>query len=306
MTSNFVVHEPDLNSCLQHIIEHPADPQYNSFIINGDEVTGGLILAQLYHDLSEKYLERKILYLQKDAILDFIRARPHEMLMSYHRLHPNLFCVLIAELELKSLNKTEQDKLALFLKSLMKQHIQVVVSTSLVAERAYANASAITPEFWSWYMSSRDYAITSCKAVYTKDLSAALTLEQDKKRFKLISLFRKTYHFGELYSGILAEDERKNLDRYSIHLGICWLGSYEPPQTAFPKAICPRCKKTALRPYSCIASPLSGRHVIKFHCLNCNELIATNDALDYYQLLRTYGTRARYRVVPQEGSKKGE
>lgn len=305
MTSNFVVNDPDLMRCLQHIIAHPADPLYNSFILNGDEISGGLILAQLYHNLSEKYPEREILYLQEYDILEFIRARPHELLMSYHRLHPNLFCVLLAGVELTSLNKTEQDKLALFLKYLTKQNIQVVVSTSLVTERSFSDCSTITPEVWSWYMSGRDYETSRCKTIYTKDLSAALTIEQDKKRLKLFSLFRKSYHFGELYPGILEKDG-KNIDRYSIQLGICWLGSYEPPQDKFPKAICPRCQKTALRPYSCIASPLSGRHVIKFYCYNCRERIATNNALDYYQLLRTYGTRKRYRVLPQEGSKKGE
>ena len=72
---------------------------------------------------------------------------------------------------IRSLNKTEQDKLALFLKYLTKQNIQVVVSTFLVAERSFSDCSAITPEVWSWYMSGRDYETSRCKTIYTKDLS---------------------------------------------------------------------------------------------------------------------------------------
>jgi len=297
MTNHFLLQDANLKPHLQHIIDYPADPLYNSFIMTGNLFGGTLALEQMRQAFIKKYPEREILQYQGNAIQQLIKSSPLELLLNFHQLHQNLLVILLADLELSRWTKEEQNKLALFLKSLTKNHIQVAVSTSIIANQGYSNSSSITPELWSWFMSGREYTVQSKHLIYTKDLTCALTLEQDEKRFKFLSRWRKSYHFGELYPGILTQDNNLEFNPLmDMRLGLCWFGNFDPPCYIFPRAICPNCGKVKLIPYSCIASMLSGGHVIKFHCLNCHERLATNDALDYYQVLRTYGTRPYYRT----------
>lgn len=298
MTNNFFLNAPELKSHLRHIVEHPGDPQYNSFIISQNVFGGTLALEWLRKELREKYPDCEFLYLQRYAISDFLRTKPNEMLTNYASLHPKLICVLLADLDAENLNENEQTKLALFLKSLTKRNIQVAASTSIAPHLSYPDGTALTPELWSWFMSGREYILKYNILTYTKDLTCSLTLDQDRKRFKLLSrLLRKSYHFGELYPGILTQDDDLDFnDLMRVKLGLCWLGTFKPPCWIFPRALCPNCGKIKLIPYSCIASVLSGGHVIKFYCLNCHERLATNDALDYFRVLRAYGTRRCYRA----------
>lgn len=298
MTSNFCLNDPNLKNHLQHILEHPADLQYNSFIISGNLLGANLALAQFLQKLKAKYPDKEIINLQGHGIISFIRSKPLELLLNFHKLHPNLICALFRDLKLSEWTKEEQDKFALFCKSLIKNGVQVLSSADI---GLYNSAlPPITPEMWSWYMSAREYTLKHNLITYTKDLTASLTLEQDKKRFKLFSRLFKSHHFGQLYPGILVQDEHLDFDEHMhTKLGLCWFGEFRPPCYIFPKAICPTCGKVKLIPYSCIASVLSGGHVIKFFCLNCRERLATNDALDYYRVLRFYGTKHDYRARRQ-------
>jgi len=206
-------------------------------------------------------------------------------------------------LDLARWTDEEQDKLALFLKTLTNHHIQVAVSCN-VGIYDDAHFPPMTPEMWSWYMSGYQYCLQYGLVTYRKDLTCSLTLEQDRKRWGLLSRLSNSHRFGELYAGVLSKDD--NLDFHEnmrIELGLCWLGRFDPPAYIFPRAVCPTCRKEKMIPYSCIASVLSGGHVIKFHCLSCRERLATNNALDYFRMMRDYGTRNYYRYHAPNASK---
>lgn len=299
MTNNFLLNSPELKHYLNHIVEHPGDALYNSFIISGDSFGGTLALEKLEKDLSAKYPSREILKYDGYRLIEFISKSSEELLKNFYKLHPNLLCVFVLNLELCNWQNKEQDKLALFLKTLIKQGIQVAVSTSFIyGHCSYRDSSEPTGEMWSFFKSSREYTLPFNRVIYTKDLtSCSLTLEQDKKRFKFLShLIKSSYHFGELYRGVLSNDENTNFNStMDVEVGLSWLGGFSVPCYIFPRAICPNCGKAKLIPYSCIASVLSGCHVIKFHCLNCKDRFATNQTLDYYKIMREYGTRPYYK-----------
>ena len=298
MTHHFFLNDPNLKNHLQHILEHPADAPYNSFIISGNLFGGTLALEQFRQKLKAKYPNQEILNLQGHGIISFIRSNPLEFLLSFHKLHPNLICALFCDLELSGWTKEDQNKFALFCKGLTKSGVQVLASADIGLYNSVL--PPITPEIWSWYMSAREYTLKPNFITYTKDLTCSLTLEQDKKRFKLFSRLFKSHHFGQLYPGILSQEKHLLFDGHmQTRLGLCWLGEFRSPCYIFPRALCPTCGKVKLIPYSCIASVLSGGHVIKFFCLNCRERLATNDALDYYRVLRFYGTKPYYRARRQ-------
>lgn len=291
MTNNFFLNAPELKKHLSYINENLADPQYNSFIITGDSIGGAFALEQFVRDLKQKHPLREILVFNTHSIYDFIKKTPIEMLTNFYRLHISLATVILTELDVEGWTKEEQDKLAVFLKTLTKHYVQVVA--------AFNTGASLTPEMWSWYMSGYQYHLNYGLVSYKKDLTCSLTLAQDRKRWHWLSRIRQTYHFGELYPGILMQDDEMVFNGFMLmELGLCWLGKFTPPGYIFPRAVCPTCGKIKLLPYSCIASALSGGHVIKFHCLNCHERIATNNAIDYYRILRTYGTRYCYIAKP--------
>lgn len=295
MTNNFFLNAPELKKHLAHIVSNPAEPQHNSFILTGDLIGGTLALEEFKHELKQKHPLREVLHYDGYQIRDFIQKTPLEMLKNFHCLHISLLAVILTRLNLERWTNEEQDKLAVFLKTLTRQHIQVVASCNIGLYND-SHLPAVTPEMWSWYMSGYQYCLKYGLVSYRKDLTCSLTLEQDRKRWGLLSRLSKTHSFGELYAGILTQDDKLDFNSdMKVELGLLWLGSFEPPAYIFPRAVCPTCGKGKMIPYACIASVLSGCHTIKFHCLNCHERLATNNALDYYHLMRDYGTRPYYR-----------
>ena len=226
------------------------------------------------------------------SISEFLQKTPEIMLENFHSLHPDLLGVVVTDLEEDRLSPAEQDKLALLLKTLVKQQIQVAVSSGI-----WPQTGKLSPELWSCYRSGLEFTLPYRRVIYTQDLTCSLTLSQDRKRLKWIPrLFQ--HHFGMLYPGILCGDDGLDFsDTMNVELGLCWMGKFTPPTYIFPRAVCPTCGKVKLTVYSCIASVLSGAHVIKFHCLNCGERVATNNASAYLRMMRTYGTRAAYRAA---------
>lgn len=310
MTANFRLNDPQLMKHLHHIEEYPADPLYNSFIINGNEFGAALALAQTRRNLRQKYPQREILFYTGPEFQQFIRQTPIELLQNFLQLHPHLLAVIVEWLEVDKLTTSQQDTLGVFLKHLTAHHIQVIASTPIIAARYGINSTPISREMWSWFMSAREYVLPNGCVQYIHDLTCSLSLEQDKKRFKWLTRLRKSFHFGELYPGILSQDEKLHFHKnMNMELGLCWFGKFAPPANIFPRAVCPTCGKVQLIPYSCIASMLSGGHVIKFYCLHCGERFAINQALDYFRVLRTYGTHVHYRFSKQRTGpdiKKGE
>ena len=297
MTTNFSLNAADLEPLLYHLAEHPADPLYNSFIILGDSLGGSLVLERLRRHLIQKYPRKEILFYKGNdfEFCSFIKSSPIELLKHFYQLHPNLLCVLVADLGVDNITPLEQDKLALFLKTLTKHGVQVAVSTSLIAGRSYTDASTLTGEMWSWFMSGREYTLQPWQTTYTRDFTNALTLEQDKKRFKLFSRLETKLFPWTLYPGILSEEDFSAFyQTVSTDVEISGLETFTPPYYIFPRAICPSCGKTEMIPYSCRGSIRSGGHVIKFHCRSCKERIAANNIPDYFQIICRYGTRSYY------------
>ena len=291
---NFQLNTTGFKPYLRHIADHPGDPAYNSFIISGDGFGAELAFGFLRRNWQEKYPHKEVLELNGHyGITEFLKKTPEIMLENFHRLHPNLLGVLVTDLEEERLSQAEQDKLALLLKTLVKQQVQVAVSSSV-----WPQTGNLSAELWSCYRSGLEFTLPYRRVIYTQDLTCSLTLEQDRKRFKWLSRLFKTHSFGTLYPGILSGDDGLDFsDTMAVELGLCWLGKFTPPTYIFPRAVCPTCGKAKLTVYACIASMLSGGHVIKFHCLNCGERVATNNAPAYFRMMRTYGTRECYRAV---------
>ena len=294
--NSFSVNAPGLARYLQHILNHPGDPFYNSFIISGNEFGGTLALEWLKAKLTAKYPGREILHLPRYAISDFLRNKPAEMLVNYTRLHPNLLCVLVTDLEEDRLKNEEQNKLALFLKSLTKYNIQVAISSSIIVNQGYSNSSSITPELWSLYMSGREYCLRAEFITYNKDLTRILKPEQNKKHFKPFSYLSRILSCGKPALNILRKDTEDNFHPpTNMDLIIAPMGVYNPPCHIFPRAQCPSCGKVELIPYSCFSSAFSGCHTIHFYCSNCFKRWSTQDLREYFHIFRLYGTRTIYR-----------
>ena len=112
---------------------------------------------------------------------------------------------------------------------------------------------------------------------------------------------KDSYNVGELYPHIFSsDDELEFKDGMPLDVAIIWLGTFEINSSIFPKMKCPICGKTELIPYFCGASILSGCHVIKFYCLNCNEKIAFNRVSDYYHEIRNYILKNRQNLKKSE------
>ncbi len=269
-TLNFQLKDTALDQHFKHIIENPGNPLYNSFIIHGDTFAGTLALLQLKENLESKYPDKEVLYYTSSRLNDFIKSIPKLLIENYHKLHPNLIGVLVEELSVRGLDKKAQDNLALFLKKLVSRNIQVVVSTNIVPYKYGINTTFLTGEMYSWYLSGREYMLKG-KAIYTKDLSKARTLEQDKKD-KPDSL-GKTHRIGQIYPGILIQNPPHNID---------------PKMNLMPKAKCPACGKTELMPYNFVRSMISGNHIVWFYCKNCKERLATNQVSDYFAAVNHY------------------
>ena len=100
---------------------------------------------------------------------------------------------------------------------------------------------------------------------------------------------KKSYHVGELYPEIFSHDENLTFNEETkLNVALIYVGAFELENNVFSKIKCPICGKEEAIPYFCGASILSGAHVLKFHCLNCKELIATNDLKEYYHSIRNY------------------
>lgn len=67
-----------------------------------------------------------------------------------------------------------------------------------------------------------------------------------------------------------------------------WYGGFTVNSGKLPKEICPCCGQKSLVPYHFAGSVLLGCHIIKFHCLNCKELVACDNNTQYYQQVRDY------------------
>ena len=94
---------------------------------------------------------------------------------------------------------------------------------------------------------------------------------------------------------------RCSLTSWLLQVGIIWLGAYKLKSSLFQKVKCPICNQETLVPYSCVASVLSGAHIIKFHCLNCKEHIATNKMSSYYHTIRDYIIANRSNLIGDKG-----
>ena len=147
----FDLQDKQLSEHLQHIVYHPADPLYNGFVITGDSIGGKVALQRLQAKLSAIYQSHEVLYYTDKQLADFIKPTPEVLLQHFHKFHPALICVLIEGLSVQALNDAEQDKLALFLKTLVSHQIQVVVSTEIVARMGNEHATHLTGELWSWF-----------------------------------------------------------------------------------------------------------------------------------------------------------
>ena len=302
MTNNFLLNAPELKPHLQHIIEHPADPHYNSFILLGDLFAARLALEKLQRDFSKTYPQQEILFWEGYPLKEFLENSPLELLAHFHQLHPNLRCVIVANVTDELLTQAEQGKLGIFLKNLTQHGVQVAASLGLTVRQGYLNSSPTHPELWSWYMSGRTYTLAYGQVIYKRDLTDALTLAQDQKRSKFLARLTDTVRPGQLFAGILSSETVPEFSpAMDADIIIGWMGAFCPPASIFPRAVCPVCGKAKMICYSCHASGLSGGHVLKFYCLRCQERIAANNVPDYFQLIRQYGARPCYRKNRKRG-----
>jgi len=295
--SNFSLHALELKKHLQHIIDHPADPQYNAFILSGDGFGGTLILEKLSRTLAQKYPQHKMLHFRGHAIHDVIQSNSLWGLGSCFLLFPDLRFVMLSDLDLSYWARADQEKLALFLQALIDHGVQVLISTSDTADyNGMQKETRLCEEIRCFFASARNYTLPYRHVRYEKELTCSLTLEQDRSRYESLARLKESTSFGRLYPGILSQEKPRIFnENMPVELNLLWLGSFEPPAYLFPRAFCPNCGKWEMIPYSCMASVLSGEHVIKFHCLNCNERLANNDVPDYYHMLRAYGAHPCYR-----------
>ncbi|MBR3628060.1 MAG: hypothetical protein IKN42_04345 [Elusimicrobia bacterium] len=123
-----------------------------------------------------------------------------------------------------------------------------------------------------------------------------LTKTETQKHYVLKNMSKliKNRSLGTLYYDIFEkENDIEFKESMPVEIGIIWLCSGYVDSTEFPKYKCPCCGKESLVPYYCVASVLSGAHVIKFHCLNCKERIAFNNIKEYFHLIRDYCSKNR-------------
>ena len=290
-TTKISLRDPELNQVLTHIAKHPADPLYNSLILRGNVIPGKTALKELQEQLVRQYPKREVLYYTGESFNAFIQKQPVILLTNFHKLHPNLLAVLIEDLDITRFPVEEQTKMAAFLKQLVAQKIQVAASTQHGFEMPSAGQYyPLSRELWSWYMSGREYSVPSSSVIYTGEISHFLTQQQDQYNMQHCSNGKTSHLFGELYPGILSRGNGKKYGKgMKIAVGICWLSPQKNINSAeFPQAKCPLCGKEELIPYSCMASALSGAHVLQFYCACCQERIATNKLPDYYHMIRDY------------------
>lgn len=292
--------DPELNQILTHIAKHPADPLYNSLILRGNRLGGRAALVKLKELLRQNDPEKEILYYQGYGFSELIRIQPVLVLQNFHKLHPSLSAILIEDLNASNLSLAEQTKMASFLKQLVAQKIQVIAYTQQCFEMpSLGQNGPISRELWSWYMSGLEYFVPSNSVIYTGEISHFLTRQQDQYNMQHCSNGKNRHLFGELYPGILSHGNgRKYGKGMEIAVGICWLSPQKNINSAeFPQAKCPLCGKEELIPYSCIASVLSGAHVLQFYCACCHERIATNQLPDYYHMIRDYAINRTRRFL---------
>ena len=283
---NFVLRENIFAPHLLRIVQTPADPLYNACFLMGDYIAAHWNLGRLQRALAFKFPEKEILYYTGYQLRELIQKNNELFLQNFYKLHPNLLCVILERLSEEGLTDAEQEKLGCFLKKLIKQGVQVVGFTEISVGFGIG-ASHLSPEMWSLMQSAREFHIPYGQMVYKGDLSGALTLAQDKKRCKLLSRLCRSHAFGTLYAGILADESEKDITAY-MELSLLYIGTFNPRASLFPKAKCPVCGQTAMWPYQCVASPLSGGNVIKFYCQNCKERVAANHLQDYFHMLRDW------------------
>ena len=152
---NIKISHPELEQQLQHILEHPGDPLYNSLIIRGNIFAVSCIFKNLEQAFKVKYPGREILYYDKDYFANFILKSDQLYLDNFCKIHSNLLCFIIENLTISNFTKQRQNKVALFLKNLIKHNVQVLISTDIFVERYGINSLDITPEIYSLFRSGR-------------------------------------------------------------------------------------------------------------------------------------------------------
>lgn len=289
------INHPELQQQLQHILEHPGDPLYNSLIIRGDIFSASCAFKNLEQALQEKYPGKEILYHDKNSFSHFIEKSEQLYLDNFCKIHPNLICFIVENLTIRNFTKKGQDKIALFLKNLTKQNVQVLISTQVFVERYGRNSLDITPEIYSLFRSGRENYLEYGFTYFNNPLKGFITLAEDKKRCELTKRRENSHHFGDLYLGILAEEGAPVYEEnIKVSIGFYPYASGSLHAYKFPKVICPTCGKATMIPYNCVGSLFSGGFFIKFACLNCKELAATNGLIEYRNIIKSILCMEKY------------
>jgi len=289
------INHPELEQQFQHILEHPGDPLYNSLIIRGDIFAASCAFKNLAQALKAKYPGKEILYHDKNSFANFIQKSEQLYLNNFCKIHPNLLCFIVENLTVGNFSKQGQDKLALFLKNLIKQNVQVLISTRVFVERYGRNSLDITPEMYSLFRSGRENYLEYGFTYFNNHLKGFITLAEDKKRCELTKRRETNHSFGNLYLGILAEEKPPVYnENMKVSIGFYPYAGGSLHAYKFPKVICPTCGKHTMMPYNCVGSLFSGGFFIKFACLNCKELAATNGLMEYRDIIKSILCMEKY------------
>ena len=285
----FDLQDKSLSEHLQHIVYHPADPLYNGFVITGDTIGGKVALRRLQAKLSAIYPAHEVLYYTNADLAAFIKPVPEIFLQHFHKFHPDLMCVLIEDLSVHNLNDSEQNKLALFLKSLTQHHIQVAVSTNIIARMGQASATHLTGELWSWFNSGREYHLPYGKVLSLEYAENALSLTEDTKHCKLPFAPKRWVCINDFPDGTLYKEPFREYKRnMTTKIGLIWNGVFYENSQVFPRAICPTCNEDEMVLYECNTEHHIRRYCLKFWCPNCEERFATHNMPDYFEEVKNY------------------
>ena len=285
----FDLQDKSLSEHLQHIVYHPADPLYNGFVITGDSIGGKVALQRLQAKLSATHPSHEVLYYTADQLTAFIKPTPEVLLQHFHKFHPALICVLIEGLSVQALNDAEQNKLALFLKTLVSHQIQVVVSTEIIARMGNEHATHLTGELWSWFNSAKEYHLPYGKVLSLEYAEDALSLTEDEKQCKMPFVLKRFICVSEFPKGILYNEPfREYSKNMKTKIGLIWQGVFYENSQVFPRAICPVCNEDEMVLYECNTEYHIMRYCLKFWCPNCEERFATHHMPDYFEEVKNY------------------
>lgn len=273
---------------LQHLTEYPADPLYNSFILNGPRILCDAFLQTLREKLTQKYPQNEVLYYSAYDFQTFIKKQPDILRQNFHKLHPQLLAVLIANLCPTQLSWQEQEKMGLFLKWLTAHKVLVVTRCQAAVSIGFYHADHVHPEIWSWYMSGKSYLLDIEKVPFCGELKNYVTLTQDRERYRQNPDTCHTHRIGTIFPGILCQDPpRQYQEDMTVEVGFLYISHrYSLRSREAPKLRCPVCRtEQSVIVYQCIASPLSGSHLLKFYCTHCQERFVSNGMPSYYHLI---------------------